>query len=436
MAMTASAFASGITEKQGKLNDVHKNITDSKKNLNQVRDQQNSVQNQLKQVDQSLQEKQKELSAVENQLNQTQSELSAKKQELAVTENNLANTRKNLDKLQTELNQAIKKAEEQEQLNADRMRAMYMNSNSSYLELLFESKGLNDLMDRVDMITKMFSYDQGVFDELTQYRDEVKKKKEACEDQKANIEQCKRGIESQKAALEQKEREIQNTKAQIAKQKQDIEATQNEKQRLITQLDAEKAKISEDLDAMEAESKNLEKEIRRLVLARQQQQQQQRQASRGSVNRGSQNAPSDFYGGSKNSKRMFSWPLPGHYRVTSEYGPRTHPTTGEKEKLHKGMDIAASIGTPAKAAADGTVILIQHDNGRKKGYGNMVTVDHGGGITTTYAHGSAIKVSVGQKVKAGDTVILVGSTGGSTGPHLHFEVRVNGTPVNPMGYLK
>ena len=435
--MTASAFASGISQKQGKLNDVHKNITDSKKNLNQVKDQQDNVQNQLKQVDQSLQEKQKELSAVENQLNQTQGELSATRQNLAVTENNLANTRENLDKLQTELNQSIKKAEEQEKLNADRMRAMYMNSDSSYLELLFESKGLNDLMDRVDMITKMFSYDQGVFDELTQYRDEVKKKKEACEQQKANIEQCKRGIENQKAALEQKESEIQNTKAQIAKQKQDIEATQNEKQRLITQLDAEKAKISEDLDAMEAESKNLEKEIRRLVLARQQQQQQQqqqRQASRGSVKRpgsGVNNVGSKYTGG------RLAWPAPGFYTITSPYGWRNHPIEGV-EKLHKGMDISGGgiAGHPAKAAADGTVILIQHDNGRKKGYGNMVTVDHGGGITTTYAHGSAIKVSVGQKVKAGDTVILVGSTGGSTGPHLHFEVRVNGTPVNPMGYLQ
>jgi len=281
----------------------------------------------------------------------------------------------------------------------------------------------------------MFSYDQGVFDELTQYRDEVKKKKEACEDQKADIEQCKRGIESQKAALEQKEREIQNTKAQIAKQKQDIEATQNEKQRLIDQLDAEKAKIGEDLDAMEAESKNLEKEIRRLTLASQQ---RQVKASRGSKRQ------ANFYGGSKNSEITFTcWPAPGHYTITSGYGWRTHPIRG-KRKFHTGLDIAGGYinGKPAVAAADGTVIVVQHarkeDNEKKKGYGNMVTIDHGDGISTVYAHGSAIKVSVGQKVKAGDTVILVGETGSATGPHLHFEVRKNGETISPKNckYLR
>ena len=98
------------------------------------------------------------------------------------------------------------------------------------------------------------------------------------------------------------------------------------------------------------------------------------------------------------------------------------------------MDISGGgiAGHPAKAAADGTVIIA----GWNGSYGNMVTVDHGGGITTTYAHGSAVKVSAGQSVKKGDTLLVIGTTGASTGPHLHFEVRENGTPVNPMGYLR
>ena len=124
------------------------------------------------------------------------------------------------------------------------------------------------------------------------------------------------------------------------------------------------------------------------------------------------------------------WPINGHYTITSNYGMRVHPITGVY-KLHTGVDISATTGDDFTAMADGIVVKAEYNSA----YGNMVIIDHGGGVQTLYAHGSQIIAQVGQEVKAGDIVLKVGSTGYSTGPHAHFEVRVNGSPVNPLDYV-
>ena len=124
------------------------------------------------------------------------------------------------------------------------------------------------------------------------------------------------------------------------------------------------------------------------------------------------------------------WPINGHYTITSNYGMRVHPITGIY-KLHTGVDISATIGDDFTAMADGIVVKAEYN----AAYGNMVIIDHGGGVQTLYAHGSQIIAQVRQEVKAGDVVLKVGSTGYSTGPHAHFEIRVNGETVNPLDYV-
>jgi murein DD-endopeptidase MepM/ murein hydrolase activator NlpD len=127
----------------------------------------------------------------------------------------------------------------------------------------------------------------------------------------------------------------------------------------------------------------------------------------------------------------FGWPLSVSGRISSPFGYRVHPITGAY-KMHTGVDIAASKGIPVLAAESGTVITVKK---LSTGYGYYVMINHGSGIVTLYAHMSAIYVSVGDSVSRGTQIGAVGSTGSSTGPHLHFEVRVNGSPVNPMGYI-
>ena len=132
----------------------------------------------------------------------------------------------------------------------------------------------------------------------------------------------------------------------------------------------------------------------------------------------------DYRGG------QMQWPIYGHYNITSNYGMRVHPITGVY-KLHTGVDIGATIGTNFTAMANGIVVKAEYNGA----YGNMVIIDHGGGVQTLYAHGSEIVAKLGQEVNAGDVVLKVGSTGYSTGPHAHFEVRINGNPENPLDYL-
>ena len=127
---------------------------------------------------------------------------------------------------------------------------------------------------------------------------------------------------------------------------------------------------------------------------------------------------------------MLAWPVPGYTKITSNYGMRVHPITGQY-KLHTGVDISAPIGANFVAANDGIVTKAEYNTA----YGKMVVIDHGGGISTLYAHGSEILVTVGQTVKKNDAILKVGSTGYSTGPHAHFEVRMNGVVTNPIPYI-
>ena len=125
------------------------------------------------------------------------------------------------------------------------------------------------------------------------------------------------------------------------------------------------------------------------------------------------------------------WPVPGYHKVTSPYGNRYHPVL-KKNKFHSGVDLRAPMGTPIVAANDGKVLSA----GYNSGYGNRIYIDHGGGIVTVYAHNSKLLVKAGDKVKRGQTIAKAGSTGRSTGPHLHFEVRKNGKTTNPMNWIK
>lgn len=416
--MSTSVFATNLNDAKKDLETISGEIDESKQELNQVKDEKNIVRDQLNQIEEELQKKKQELSTVENQLNRTQMELDTVKGELQEAEEELAKTQKELESLKEQLQQAIDQAKEQEELNAARLRAMYMNSSASYLELILESKSFNDLLNRVDLIMQMVAYDLQVFDSMQLYRDEVEQKTLDCEEQEKKIQEYKLSIEEKKAALEEKEQQIQANREQISRQQQEIQSTQNEKQALMNQLSEEEARILKELDQMERDSKALEQKIQELTRAAEE--------AKKAANRG------DGGSGNRNVNSGMIWPVPGYKYISSSYGWRIHPVYGYR-RFHSGIDIAGSgiHNKPAVAVADGTVILAQYYGG----YGNCVIIDHGGGITTLYAHGDSIPVSVGQSVKQGDAVLLIGTTGTSTGYHLHFEVRVNGAHTNPLNYV-
>jgi len=374
---TASAITEDekkINDKKSELNQVGKDIENKKEQLEKVKREQTQVAAQIQAIEDQIEEKEKELAKAEQQLAETQEQLEKTREELAV---------------------AIETAEKQKEEMADRIRAIYMNGNAGYLQLLFESRSLNEFLDRLEIVKWLVSYDNQVLEDMRAYQE---------------------AVDAKRQELEEEERSITLTCQQIEQQKKDIENKKKEREKLLDKLQDQEVEYEKDLDELEKTSKELEKKIQQMLKELEEKKKR-----------------SQYTGG------VLTWPVPGFYRITSSFGYRIHPIYGTN-RMHTGIDIGSNYegenkisiyGQNFVAGADGTVLHA----GWYGSYGNCVIIDHGGGITTLYAHGSKVLVSAGQTVKRGQPVMKVGSTGASTGAHAHFEVRKNGTPVNPMDYL-
>jgi murein DD-endopeptidase MepM/ murein hydrolase activator NlpD len=253
------------------------------------------------------------------------------------------------------------------------------------LEVAFQATSVSDFLSRFDMLEELVEQDVELLNEIEAQINEVEEKKAALEKQRNRIKEIKDASENQKRLLAKK---------------------QQEKKQWIEKVEQDKKEVEKYLDELERLSAQIAAQIKKI--------QQER----------AKNSKNQFNG-------VFSWPTPGYTSITSEYGYRIHPILKTK-RMHTGIDIGAPAGTSIKAVADGTVIFA----GWLGAYGNATVIDHGGGISSMYAHQSSILVKENQDVKKGDVIGKVGSTGWSTGPHLHFEVRKDGDPINPWNYLK
>ena len=217
------------------------------------------------------------------------------------------------------------------------------------------------------------------------------------------VKQQKQEIETTKQILADKKEQVITDKQTQQKKAQVLSNTKKTREYYLSKLTDEERQLQTKIDEYNLQVAEIEAEIKMLAL---------------------NSISSDYIGGA------MLWPVPGYTRLTSLYGMRVHPITGAY-KLHTGIDISAPLGTSFIAAANGIVTKATYNTA----YGNMVIIDHGGGVQTLYAHGDEILVQLGQTVSAGTEVLKVGSTGYSTGPHAHFEIRINGQTVNPLNYL-
>lgn len=402
-------------------------VGDAKNQKEKLEDQLDDVEDQVAQ----LKEKSENTQDYINKLDEQLADLSAK---MVQYEQDLDAKQEELVQTQAALEEAKATKDRQYEDMKKRIRFMYENGNTAYLEMILEAEDFTDMLNKADYVKEISEYDRNMLNEFQNTVKDIETKEQQVEEEYAQIETLKKNVEEQKESVESvtatKKQEMQNYQEEIASSEElakQYEEQIEEQEAEISRLEAEAAKKA----AEEAARKKAEEEATKKKAAQAAATEKSNTSSdTGTASDTTQSSSSAS--SSTASSSGFVWPCPSSTKVTSDYGYRTHPITGQKNKLHSGVDIGAPTGTPIVAAAGGTVIAASYSSSM----GNYVIVDHGGGISTVYMHCSGFATSSGAKVSAGEKIAYVGSTGNSTGPHLHFSVRENGTYVNPWNYLK
>lgn len=338
--------------------------------------QKNQAQKKLNTLTYTTDNMRAKLAKIETQVATTQAILGQK--QVAFTQ-----AKSQVDASQRELDKKQKELEERRLALGKRARGIYESGQISHLELLFQSTDLRDFITRMEYFSTLVSNDR-------QLLTDIKSQKTQIEHKTLEL-QRKRDIAA----------ELQN-QALIASK--ELEKNKSQQREALEQSQKAQQAAFEEVYRLEAESKVMTERIRKLQAAQ----------------------PGKVTG----NGTVSTWPVPGYHEISSPFGWRIHPIT-HRRSMHTGTDIVAPTGTQIRSAQAGVVLIA----GWNTAYGNMIVIDHGGGISTLYGHGSRLDVREGQSVKADQLIGAVGSTGWSTGAHLHFEVRVGGNPTDPLQYF-
>lgn len=344
--------------------------------------QREKLQNDINDASGQLEDVQSELSENLQQVQKLDEKILASEEEMNELNTKITELQTSIDEVQSKLEIAKQNYKNQKEILDNRLIAVYESSDTYYLDVILSSKSISDFLSSYFLITELATKDTELLEEMQSQKEE---------------------IELSKEKLEKTKEELSIIKANQTKTAKVLENTKIVRQNFIAKLSEQEKGIQEKIDEYNTRFAEINAEI--LAIAQ-------------------EGIDTQYIGGE------LAWPVPGYTRISSKYGMRTHPITGVY-KLHTGVDISAPMGASFIAANDGIVTKA----GYNSAYGNMVIIDHGGGVSTLYAHGSEILVQVGQVVKRGEVVLKVGSTGYSTGPHAHFEVRLNGVVTDPMPYI-
>lgn len=337
------------------------------------------------------------------------------------TKSKITDLNKELKTTKAELKEAEETLDNQYITMKSRIKYMYENGNAEYVQLLLASDSVTDLLNRAEYVEKISDYDKNMLDRYVETKAGIEKTKAQIESDIAELSDLNDTLTADKEGVDKL---IANKQSEIRKYNALINTSQEEASAYEEKI-AEQEEIIEDL--LEQERKRIEEEERRKEEERKKQEALQQQQAQ---NSGSNNSGNSSSKPSTNTSTGFRWPLNIGGTITSYFGYRNSPTAGASS-YHKGIDVGAASGTPIVAAASGTVVSASYSSGA----GNYVQIYHGNSTFTIYMHCSALAVSSGQTVSAGQVIGYVGSTGVSTGPHLHFGVSVNGSYVNPLNYV-
>ena len=365
-------------------------LTASAATASELKSKQAKLESQQKTIANKLKSLKKSKAAAQEQLDLVNKLVENLQTQIATVNNQINAANAEIKEIEDEIAAKDQEIDQSKEKFKERMRAIYISGDmTGGLELLLCSNSLQEFISNSVYLEAMARYDQGLIDQLTN-------DKEGYQDKKRQVEEHKKQIDAQKAEL--------------AKKKTELDAQQKESEALMKQIKADEEAYKKKQAEIDLQMEQARAQLDALV------------------NKNNANSKNTTYVGGS-----FCWPTPGYKRITSPFGPRTFTYNGRRiSSNHKGIDIGAPSGAKIIASNGGKIVTSAYNAG---GYGNYVIVDHGGGKMTVYAHMSKRGVSVGQEVSKAQQIGLVGSTGRSTGPHLHFEIRINGTAVNPINYL-
>lgn len=414
MAYAPKAQAKTLSDLRDEYSDIEDKISESEQRVKELESQQ---------ADQS-----KIVSALNLQLqklNQERENITAQKdlitEDIDATEQKISSLNAEISKLDAEIAAKDKEIKDTVKLFCDRMRANYMAGETSVLEIFTSSSDMSSFLNRLEMFKRVTESDQSLVDKLNK---EI-----------ASIEEMQKELETKKAALQKEKTELEAKRSDLQKTEDTLTANQDvikqkteEVEAKLNALNAQTKELKVSIDEYNSEMSRLDSEIKEAI------RKAQNSGSSSGGNSGGSNAGSM---NSNVSSAGWAWPMPydGVY-LTSYYGYRYHPLDGDW-RYHSGIDVSMSgaYGKNIVATRAGTVILSSLESESGTGYGNYIIIDHGDGYTSLYGHCSELLVSQGQRVSRGQIIARVGSTGWSTGPHLHFEVRYNGETVDPLDYV-
>lgn len=377
-------ISSDVSEIDGveNLDEILEQEKEESSKLDDLQLEKNDLENEIEESNAQIQFIESELTATVAEIAAINQQIVDKQMEIETLEAQEVDLLLYIAKAEEELEKSNKRYNSQKEILEKRLVAMYEMGETSYLDVLLNSTSITDFLSNCYLIEEITKADTELL--------------ETVEAEKKYNQKLKEALETKKLVLAAS----RETREKHAISLANMSSIKNSR---LKQLSAEEFALHKMIEEYQNQIAEIETEIRLLALA---------------------NIGEEYVGG------VMAWPVPGYTRITSQFGMRTHPITGVY-KLHTGVDIGAPRGSQFIAANDGIVTYA----GYNAAYGNMVIIDHGGGITTLYAHGDKILVNLGDSLYQGNPVLEVGSTGYSTGPHAHFEVRINGQYVEPLDYI-
>ncbi len=378
--MSSTVLADDLSDAKSKSEEIETQIESNKAKVSELEENRDNILSEISELDNNMDKLYSEVNNLEAQISQSTNKIEELEERSSELKKELEVSKKIMDK---------------------RLRVLYKNNGTSYIEILLSAEGFSDFFEKIDIINTLISFDN---EEINKF--------------KANQEELDKNI---KASSEEK-KTLENAKAIVDANLEELNGKKDEKTKLMAKAENELGTAEKLLAQNEAESKEILASITAMEKAA------SRPSRGGSISQ-SNTKPSNSGSSSSQVSTNGMYSITGtRYAITSPFGYRTSPV-GRGQEFHKGIDIGAPYGAPVYSLKAGTVTYA----GWMEGYGNVVVVSHGD-ISTLYAHNSSLSVSVGQTVSGGQQLSNVGSTGWSTGPHIHFEVIKNGTNIDPAPY--